>query len=237
MTHPGDGDDPRYKNDNNGDAPHDAGGGGPLPASSRAASTARDGDDDDEDGPAIYVACLAAYNAGTLHGRWIQLDAVCAEHDDADDAAEALRAMIASEMLATSPVEGAEEWRIDDDEGFEGLDVNPYETLETVVEMARLIMDHGSLAVAVAKHLDADRHVSMLGEVRTWLEEQYLGAYDSAEDWAAEWLDETGALSEVPESLRRYIDVAAYARDAQLSGDIVVLTPVAGGPRHVFLGR
>lgn len=36
--------------------------------------TSRDHGDQTKDGPRIYVACLAAYNNGHLHGRWIDAD-------------------------------------------------------------------------------------------------------------------------------------------------------------------
>ncbi|KDA00731.1 antirestriction protein ArdA, partial [Hyphomonas oceanitis] len=50
------------------------------------------------DHPRIYVACLAAYNNGRLHGAWI--DAITPD---------AIRAGV-REMLATSPEPDAEEW-------------------------------------------------------------------------------------------------------------------------------
>lgn len=57
----------------------------------------------------IYVADLAAYNAGYLHGVWID---AC---DDVSDIREQIKA-----MLAASPVEDSEEHAIHDDEGFGG---------------------------------------------------------------------------------------------------------------------
>ena len=50
--------------------------------------------------PRIYVACLAAYNAGHLHGRWI-------EATTPDEVMVEVRA-----MLADSPLPEAEEWAI-----------------------------------------------------------------------------------------------------------------------------
>ena len=52
------------------------------------------------DSPRIYVACLAAYNSGCLHGRWI-------EATTPDEIWEQVRA-----MLADSPEPDAEEWAI-----------------------------------------------------------------------------------------------------------------------------
>ena len=57
--------------------------------------------------PRIYVACLAAYNNGQLHGAWI----------DADQSADAIHEEIRA-MLASSPTPGAEEWAIHDYERF-----------------------------------------------------------------------------------------------------------------------
>jgi len=64
--------------------------------------------------PRIYVACLAAYNAGRLHGRWID-----AAQDAADIQAEVRK------MLAASPQADAEEWAIHDYEGFGPLPQRP----------------------------------------------------------------------------------------------------------------
>lgn len=54
-----------------------------------------------EDTPHIYVACLAAYNNGKLHGAWI----------DATQAPETIREAIQA-MLKASPEPDAEEWAV-----------------------------------------------------------------------------------------------------------------------------
>lgn len=56
--------------------------------------------------PRIYVACLAAYNSGYLHGAWI--DAAQEPWSIYDDV---------KAMLAASPIAGAEEWAIHDYNG------------------------------------------------------------------------------------------------------------------------
>ena len=55
----------------------------------------------------IYVACLAAYNNGKLHGCWID---ATQELDDIQDQINS--------MLVSSPEEDAEEYAIHDYEGF-----------------------------------------------------------------------------------------------------------------------
>ena len=69
------------------------------------------------DTPRIYVACLASYNAGILHGEWI-------DATDADTIREAIQ-----EMLKRSPTPGAEEWAIHDYEGFGPLRLSEFEDL------------------------------------------------------------------------------------------------------------
>jgi antirestriction protein len=58
---------------------------------------------------------------------------------------------------------------------------------------------------------------------------------DFVEAYAEDLLDSTGELDQVPEHLRSYIDVEAYARDIELNGD--VFTVEDGSEVHVFWGR
>ena len=53
--------------------------------------------------PRIYVACLASYNAGILHGRWI----------DCDQGVDHIHEEVAA-MLKESTQQFAEEWAIHD---------------------------------------------------------------------------------------------------------------------------
>ena len=85
--------------------------------------------------PRIYVACLAAYNNGILHGTWI----------DADDDADAVNA-----MLKTSPIPNAEELAIHDYEGFGNTGIDEYEGLDTVADKAAFIEAHDELGPLVA---------------------------------------------------------------------------------------
>lgn len=50
---------------------------------------------------------------------------------------------------------------------------------------------------------------------------KYRGEYESWAAMAEDFLDETGALADVPEQLRNYIDFQAYGRDIRLNGDMV----------------
>ena len=90
------------------------------------------------DGPRIYVASLTDYNAGILHGTWVAADLGVEVMTEAID-----------EMLAASPSmarygDVAEEWRIDDVDGWgRHLHISEYESLESIARLAEGISEHG----------------------------------------------------------------------------------------------
>ena len=162
--------------------------------------------DTQENPPRIYVACLAAYNSGKLHGAWI--------YADQDAYALAVEAQL---ILDTSPVRGGEEFAIHDDEGFEGFKVGEYTSLEDVSLMARGIVEYGapfSLYVENIglEYIDRDT-------LKEDFEESFQGTYDDMSEFAEQLLEDCGDFDAVPEYLRAYIDVKAFARDLILGGD------------------
>lgn len=76
--------------------------------------------------PAIYVASLADYNNGVLHGKWI----------DAAREPWEIQADI-NDILDSSREPGAEEWAIHDYEQFGSWKVSEYESLEMVSLIAK----------------------------------------------------------------------------------------------------
>ncbi len=168
--------------------------------------------------PRIWIASLADYNAGRLHGDWI---------DAAVDEQELLAA--AQRILASSREPGAEEWGIFDFDEFGAFRVNEYDDLAMVAKVARGIAEHGPAYAAWAELHGGDP--TMLDQ----FEDCFLGAYDSEVDWAREGLDDAALDYElersVADSLRPYvsIDYAALARDSQLGGDIYIERTPTGG--------
>lgn len=168
------------------------------------------------DRPRIYVACLAAYNNGFLHGRWI-------DATTPDEIWEQVRA-----MLAASPIPEAEEHAIHDYEGFEGASLSEYASFETVCELAGFIAEHGELGAKVYAHFDDD-----LAEARAAFDE-YAGEYRSAADFAESLHEDTG--TEIPQSLQYYIDWQALARDMALNGEIMAFQ-TGFDEVHIFWSR
>lgn len=144
--------------------------------------------------PKIYVACLAAYNDGQLHGCWI----------DADQPEETLYQDVQA-MLAESPVAGAEEWVIQDYEGFGGYSLSEYTGLDQVAEIAAFIREHQELGVAVLNYTGGD-----LEQSQVMIDEQYHGLYDTEEDFTESFFEET---HEIPKYLVNYIDYEKMSRD------------------------
>jgi len=174
--------------------------------------------------PRIYVASLSDYNAGNLHGAWL----------DAAQEPDTLWAGI-NEMLARSTEPGAEEWAIHDYESFCGVRLGEYESIESVSKIAVGIAEHGPAFGAWAEYLgrssweDLDR-----------FEDCYVGRWDSVSDYAEDFLDGLGLpqLIEqaVPEELQPYvtIDADAFGRDMAANGEMYVVEDDPAGGVFVF---
>ncbi|CAM3661923.1 antirestriction protein ArdA [Litorimonas haliclonae] len=167
----------------------------------------------DPDPIRIYVACLAAYNNGHLHGAWIEIT----------DEAAIWQAV--QDMLAKSPIEeDAEEWAIHDYEGFEGAEVGQYFSFANVVELADYIRERGALGAQVLNYYGGN-----IEDAQARFEE-YAGEYDSLADYSEELTEQSGL--EIPQSIAPYIDYTRMAHDYEQSGDF--LTFRVGGSVHIF---
>ncbi|MFZ9189595.1 MAG: antirestriction protein ArdA [Schleiferiaceae bacterium] len=169
----------------------------------------------------IYVASLSDYNAGRLHGAWID----CAGKD-----ADALGEEVAA-MLKQSREPVAEEFAIHDHEGFAGLvgECTPLSEVAELVALREELGDEWPAYLAYAENLGM-----ALGELPSVedFRDAYLGEWSTLEDYAADYLEQSGTLEGVPDALRNYVDVEKFARDLVLGGD--VFTSEAAGGVYVF---
>lgn len=163
------------------------------------------------DTPKIYVACLASYNAGILHGEWIDLDGT-------EDIKERI-----SEILEASPEEDAEEWAVHDHEccgdlsEYPGTDV--LETIQEAYERAESESVEWELFCEYCAHMGHDIEADKVA----MFSEAYAGTANSLEDWCENFLEETGQLDAIPENLRFYFDYAAFAHAMDTSGDVFTI--------------
>lgn len=166
--------------------------------------------------PRVYVACNAAYNAGCLHGRWI-------EASDPDTKRAEVRA-----MLAESPEPGAEEHAVLDHAGFEGAPLSEWASLEAICALADLIEKHGRLGARLYRHFGEDLDAAAAAF------DDYAGEYPSLADFAETLHRECGTL--LPEALQPYIDWEAMGRDLELGGEVFTVT-LGFEAVHVFWSR
>ena len=184
----------------------------------------------------IYVACLASYNAGRLHGVWIDC-----EGKDADALQDEVNAMLRASpepnvrvacptcegtgVSVAAIVEGvqqcepcgtcrglatvpsAEEWAIHDHEGF-GRAVGEYTRLPHVAALAEAIAEHGAAFIAFLENQGGDD----IGAAVEDFEDAYQGDWDSEKAFAENLLDDMGELKD-DSMLARYFDYDAFARD------------------------
>ena len=159
--------------------------------------------------PRIWVASLADYVNGRLHGEW--LDPAVEDH-------ELLEAV--QTMLAKSHEPLAEEHAIFDYEGFEPWKPSEFDPLELVAKVARGIRDHGRPYAVWADLVSGET------ERLDQFEEAYLGQYESPQAWAEEVANDLGLNDELDASVgatwRPYVqfDAEGFARDCRLSGDV-----------------
>jgi len=163
--------------------------------------------------PKVWVACLASYNAGILHGAWI----------DATDEAELEEGRAA--VLASSPIPGAEESAIHDYDEFPRNVVRHLGEFSGDAEVAAFgafIAEHGAVgcswleSVDNLECLDRDR----LSETFT---DAYCGDYETEADYAYDRMTDTGAMREVPEWLESHIDWESVAEEMFQHGTLVLV--------------
>ena len=161
--------------------------------------------------PRVYVACLAAYNNGHLHGAWIDAD------QDTDDLWTAINA-----VLKSSPIPGAEEWAVHDHEYMGNLGEFP--GVEKISEVGQAVAEHGEAYLAWLT-------ISDDGEDVGDFQDQFVGTADSEREYAESYVDECGLAGIAPgvyemkddwtgrskinvlEALESYIDWDKVARE------------------------
>ena len=149
----------------------------------------------------VYVGTYAKYNSGSIAGKWLDLS-------DYSDKDEFLAACAELHKDESDP-----ELMFQDHEGIpEGMISES--SIEAEVWDWLALNDTAKELLAVYRaEVDSDGTIEQANEA-------FAGAWSSPEDWAENFMEDTGGLSEMPENLRMYFDFEAYARDARLNGDI-----------------
>jgi antirestriction protein len=174
--------------------------------------------------PQIWVASLADYNNGTLHGVWLN-----AARDEAELQADIATMLAASPLTATTG-ELAEEWAIFDYDGFAPLRIDEHESLSWISRVAKGITEHGP---AFAAYADVVEEEALLDG----FDVAYLGHYDSVHAYVEQLVNDLGydrILDEhLPATVRPYVKIDISATAADLLRDLHAL-PAAGGGVWIF---
>ena len=188
--------------------------------------------DDSTTDPKIWVACLACYNAGRLHGRWFDVGTA------PDDLHREVMAFFARGCETCGEYErecpecrafaapfpcGGEELAVHDHEGLG--DVGEAYDLPRLCAIAALVEEFADRPVIeYLARVDGD-----IERAREGLREHYAGRWESLAEWAESWAEDVGLGTE---QLWPYVDWGRYARDVELNGDVETLD--VGGAVHVF---
>ena len=180
--------------------------------------------------PRLYVACLASYNNGVLHGRWVDVD------QDADSIRSEIAAILresqypnvkvdcpecdgagCNECGDTGRVASAEEWAVHDYEGFGEIHLGENPDLDKVAALAAAIEEHGEPFLAWAANASDNRDPNDF-------QEHFSGEWDGLEDYVVDFWEHSGWKPEEDNRQwwhpTRYIDWEGMARDLQLNGDV-----------------
>jgi len=153
----------------------------------------------------IYVACLAAYNNGQLHGEWID-----ATQDPEDIQAEV------SAMLAASPQPNAEEWAIHD-YSLGGIEIGEWESFDKVSLIANAVQEHGDAFAAYVNHVGLEYASQDWDSIIQQFEDDYRGEHSSMADFAEKFCNDVYDMREVPAWLRYNIDWKSVGEEMEIN--------------------
>jgi antirestriction protein len=149
----------------------------------------------------VYVGTYRKYNEGSLAGDWLDLT----DYSSKKDFIEA--------CLELHDDEKDPELMFQDWEDIPADFIGESSIDEKVWEWLELSEDDRETVAMYREDVNFNAPIEEALEC-------YQGEFDSEEDWAVDYWEQTGMLSEVPEQVQSYIDYEKFARDAQLGGDM-----------------
>lgn len=198
----------------------------------------------------FYAACLASYNNGVLHGRWIDASS------DADEMQEEVSAMLRESRFpnvrVTCPccegdgvttfhnsetgdtrldtcyrcdgdreVPSAEEWAVHDYDGLPSS-LGEYPGLDKIAEFVDLCEEHDMTGEDMAAIVS---HFGSVEYAKEELENNFVGVHESFRAYAEELADDELSAHDIKADhpLSQYFDYEAYARDLMHSASAVEL--------------
>ncbi len=146
--------------------------------------------------PQIYIACLASYNSGILHGAWI------VPSNDEEELQKQINA-----ILKTSKQPFAEEWAIHAYDNFP--DLGEYPSIENICKVQNAIEQYDYELINA--YLQYNNDIDSLDSI----DDSYMGEYDSFQEYAEQFLMDCDEFHMIPDHLQYYFDYEQYARNLQ----------------------
>jgi antirestriction protein len=175
----------------------------------------------------IYAASLSDYNAGILHGAWVDVSDAATMWDE-------ISAMLAESPTAKEEGLRAEEFAIHDYEGFGELHLSEYEGLDAICAIAEGVAEHGDAFLSWAAS-ETSRQDDVDG-----FEDAFNGEWDCLADYVQDYWEQSGDMPEAPRNAwwhpANYIDWERMAHDLEISGDVWT-APAGHGKVWVFSNR
>jgi len=165
-----------------------------------------------------WVGCLGCYNDGDLVGSWLA----------ADDCGDLVAAGLARSGAYDSgnPAEfcrrcGADEFWVMDHEGLPAAvlsgECSPWQFHELAT--AWEAVESPEMVAAYLGNRGETVTAENLAKLAESAADAFTG-YETVSEYAEDLVEDSGAREKLPEFLRYYIDVEAFARDLVLGGDV-----------------
>lgn len=146
--------------------------------------------------PSIYVGTYGKYNAGSIEGKWLDLE----DYADKDAFLEACQDFHGP---------GEHEWMFQDHEGIPSQFITECSIKSKFWDYMDSDIEEGV----------KDAYMYLFDE---WDEERcldrYRGEFRSPTELAEDYVESTGMLHDLPDNLQYYFDYEAFGRDMMLDG-------------------
>jgi antirestriction protein len=164
-----------------------------------------------------WVGCLGCYNNGNLVGEWID-GTECADLVEAGLTYRPDVAGLPSEICKRC---GAEEFWVMDHEGLPAAVLSGECSPSQFADLAEAweTVESPEMVAAYLGNMGETVTAENLAKLIEQAQDAYTG-YETVLEYAESYLEDSGLLAEVPETLRYYMDVSAFARDLVLGGDV-----------------
>lgn len=154
----------------------------------------------------IYVGTYKKYNEGSITGEWLAVDS----YDTKEGFLEACRELHNDEDDA--------EFMFQDHEGIPEPLIGESWVSPVLFDIVSNIDNHTDIEQvwAFINAFSIDPTNNDATDILSRFDDAFCGEYDTFLDYAYEYIDSTGMLSDMPDSLQCYFDYESFARDLEM---------------------